>query len=59
MEETYEELKAIFEGLEEDAQKFYNKGQKAAGKRIRKGLMEIKKKAHELRQEIQDEINSM
>lgn len=40
--EKFEELKAALLGLEEDAKKFYEKENKAAGVRLRKGLQEIK-----------------
>jgi len=39
--------------METDVQKFYEKGQAAAGTRIRKGLSELKKKAQDMRNEIQ------
>ena len=53
-EERYGELTDIIEGAEEDLLKFYEKGKKAAGTRARKSLMQLKKLAHEIRQEIQD-----
>ncbi len=53
-EERYGELTDIIEDAEEDLLKFYEKGNKAAGTRARKSLMELKKLAHEVRQEIQD-----
>lgn len=40
--------------LEADFQKFYEKGQSAAGTRLRKGLNELRKYAQELRHEIQN-----
>lgn len=57
-EERYGELTGIIEDAEEDLLKFYEKGNKAAGTRARKSLMELKKLAHEVRQEIQDIKNS-
>jgi hypothetical protein len=53
-EERYSQLTDLVEGSEEDLLKFYEKGNKAAGTRARKSLMELKKLAHEIRQEIQD-----
>ena len=50
----FEELTNQVESLEEDLQKFYDKGVKAAGTRARKGLQELKKLAQEIRLEIQD-----
>jgi len=40
--------------METDVEKFYTKGQAAAGTRVRKGLSELKKLAQEMRNEIQD-----
>ncbi len=39
--------------LEADFQKFYEKGQGAAGTRLRKGLSELKKLAQDVRNDIQ------
>lgn len=57
-DERYSELTDILEGAEEDLMKFYEKGNKAAGTRARKSLMDLKKLAHEMRQEIQDIKNN-
>lgn len=57
-EERYGQLTDIIEDSEEDLLKFYEKGNKAAGTRARKSLMELKKLAHEIRQEIQDIKNN-
>jgi len=56
--EKFENLKAILEGLNEDVQKFDEKGNKAAGTRIRKGLQEIKTVAQDLRKEISEKKNA-
>jgi hypothetical protein len=53
-EERYSQLNDVLDDAEEDLMKFYEKGNKAAGTRARKSLMELKKLAHEIRQEIQD-----
>ncbi len=53
-EERYDELSGILEETKEDLQKFYEKGNKAAGTRARKSMMSLKKLAHEVRQEIQE-----
>lgn len=50
--EKFEELKALIVSLEEDATKFYEKSNKAAGVRLRKGLQEIKTTAQALRIEV-------
>jgi len=52
-DERYSQLTDILEGAEEDLMKFYEKGNKAAGTRARKKLMELKKRSHDIRQEIQ------
>jgi len=57
-EERYSQLTDIVEDAEEDLLKFYEKHNKAAGTRARKSMMELKKLAHEIRQEIQDIKNS-
>jgi hypothetical protein len=57
-EERYSQLNDVLDDTEEDLMKFYEKGNKAAGTRARKSLMELKKLAHEIRQEIQDIKNS-
>ena len=53
-----EELNQLVDELEEDIDKFYEKGNKAAGTRARKKLQEIKKLSQEIRLEIQDMKNS-
>jgi hypothetical protein len=47
--EKFNELKALVAGLEDDATKFFEKDNKAAGVRLRKGLQEIKTLAQDLR----------
>lgn len=49
-----EEVKNLMSELEEDMEKFYDKGNKAAGTRARKQLQDLKKLAQEIRLEIQD-----
>lgn len=50
--EKFNELRDLIASLEEDTQKFFDKGNKAAGVRVRKGLQEVKSVAQELRVEI-------
>lgn len=50
----FDDVKNLVTGLEADMTKFYEKGNKAAGTRARKGLQELKKLAQEVRLEIQD-----
>ncbi|HKL15191.1 MAG TPA: hypothetical protein VJ915_06120 [Balneolaceae bacterium] len=53
-----EEVKNLMTELEEDMEKFYEKGNKAAGTRARKQLQNLKKLAQEIRLEIQDKKNA-
>jgi len=57
-DERYGQLTEVLNDAEEDLMKFYEKGNKAAGTRARKSLMELKKLSHEIRQEIQDIKNN-
>lgn len=50
----YAELEALLESLKEDFQKFYEGGNKAAGTRIRKGMLELRNKAQDIRKEVQE-----
>jgi len=56
--EKFENLKAILESLEEDVKKFDEKGNKAAGTRVRQGLQQIKAVAQDLRKEISERKNA-
>lgn len=53
-----EQLKNLITELEPDLEKFYEKGNKAAGTRARKQLQELRKLSQEIRLEIQDFKNS-
>ena len=53
-----EQVRSLISELEPDMDKFYEKGNKAAGTRARKTLQEIKKVSQEIRLEIQDMKNS-
>ena len=52
-----DEVKNLMSELEGDLDKFYNKGNKAAGTRARKSLQDLKKLAQDIRLEIQDMKN--
>jgi hypothetical protein len=52
--ELFNELKALVASLEEDATKFYEKNNKAAGVRLRKGLQDIKSMAQALRVDVSE-----
>lgn len=56
--ERFEEFKNMVMALEDDFSDFYGKGNKAAGRRIRKGMQEMKNKAQEVRLEVQAKINA-
>ncbi len=49
-----EQLKSLLADLEADMEKFYDKGNKAAGTRARKKLQDLKNIAQEIRLEIQN-----
>jgi len=53
-----DEVKNLMTELEEDLEKFYDKGNKAAGTRARKQLQDLKKLSQEIRLEIQDIKNN-
>lgn len=53
-----EEVKNLMAELEGDMEKFYDKGNKAAGTRARKQLQDLKKLAQKIRLEIQDIKNN-
>lgn len=55
----FSDLKDFVESLEEDFTKFYQKGNKAAGTRVRKAMQELKRKAQDIRVEVQDKKNAM
>ncbi len=50
----YQDLVNAVRELEADFQKFYERGQAAAGTRVRKGLSDLRKLAQEVRKDIQD-----
>ncbi len=50
----FEELKSLIASIEADAEKFYNKGNSAAGTRVRKGMQDLKNIAQAIRAEVQE-----
>ena len=50
----FEELKNLVQALEADFEKFYDKGNNAAGTRVRKGMQDIKNIAQDIRVQVQD-----
>ncbi len=53
----FQEVKKLVDGLADDADKFYNKGNSAAGTRVRKGMQDLKNLAQAIRLEVQDKKN--
>lgn len=53
--EKFAHLNEILENMKTDIEKFYDKGQNAAGTRLRKALNDLRKKSAEIRKDIQDE----
>ena len=52
--EKYQQLLDYVQSLQPDFAKFYEKGQSAAGTRLRKGLSELKKLAQDVRNDVQN-----
>lgn len=52
--QKFQELKDLIASLESDIDKFYNKGNSAAGTRVRKGMQELKTIAQAIRAEVQE-----
>jgi hypothetical protein len=53
----FENLLKHIKNLEEDFIKFYDKDNKAAGTRIRKGMQDLKEMAQRIRLEVQNKKN--
>jgi hypothetical protein len=53
----FENLIHHLKGLEEDFTKFYEKGNKTAGIRVRKGMIKLKEMAQEIRKGVQEMKN--
>lgn len=58
MSQQYQDLSDFVAGLEDDFQKFYEKGNKAAGTRVRKAMQDLKQKAQDIRSDVQDRKNA-
>lgn len=54
----YEDLQNAVNALQDDLKKFYEKDNKAAGTRARKGLQDLRNLAQEIRVEIQEKKNA-
>lgn len=53
--ERYQQLKALVESFEKDFEKFYVKGNKAAGVRVRKQMQELRQMAQDIRTDVQNQ----
>ena len=53
----YAELKALVDSMEGDFDKFFDKGNAAAGTRVRKGMQDLKTISQSIRSEVQEMKN--
>jgi hypothetical protein len=56
--DKYNELLTLVTGLKDDFIKFYDKGNGAAGTRVRKGMLEVTAFAKKTRQEVSEIKNA-
>lgn len=56
--DRFGQVRGLIESLEMDFEKFYDKGNQAAGTRVRKGMQELKNLAQEIRVEVQSMKNT-
>jgi len=54
----FSEVKDLVMNLEGDFEKFYEKGNQAAGTRVRKGMQDLKTLSQDIRKEVQDKKNA-
>ena len=57
--DRFEEVYRVLMSCQDDFRKFYEQENKAAGTRVRKGMLELRALANEVRQEVQSIKNSM
>lgn len=57
--ENFNKIKELVASIEADAEKFYVRGGAAAGTRVRKGMLELKKLAQVVRVEVSDIKNDV
>lgn len=55
----FDDLKSFVDSLEEDFGKFYDKGNKAAGTRVRKAMQDLKAMAQDIRVDVQEKKGGM
>jgi hypothetical protein len=53
----FNRLSEMVQSLEVDFKKFYEQDNKAAGTRLRKGLMDIRNKVQDIRKDVQERKN--
>ena len=53
----FDDVKNLVMSLEGDFDKFYSKGNNAAGTRVRKGMQELKNLAQDIRVQVQGQKN--
>jgi hypothetical protein len=58
MSNRFDELKNLLMSLEADFKKFYEQNNKAAGTRVRKGMLDLKNLAQDIRLNVQDIKNT-
>ena len=58
MSNRFDELKDLVMSLEADFKKFYEQGNKAAGTRVRKGMLDLKNLAQNIRLNVQEIKNT-
>lgn len=56
--EKFQALKELVETAEKDAAAFYDKGNKAAGTRLRNAMQQLKNAATDIRKEVTDKKNA-
>lgn len=56
--DKYSELQNLVNSLQDDFEKFYDKKNKAAGTRVRKGMQELAVWAKDVRKEVQEMKNA-
>lgn len=54
----FSEVSELVNSLKDDFEKFYDKGNSAAGTRVRKGMQDLKNIAQDIRKEVQDMKNA-
>jgi len=54
----FSEVQNLVNSLESDFEKFYDKGNSAAGTRVRKGMQEMKNLSQDIRVDVQNKKNN-